>query len=125
VQEVFVGLARARPALADVLNLRAYLFAALRNAAAKAAARSAAERRQPLPADLAAPVTSEVDSPARLGRALSALPAEQRELIALKIDGGLTFREIAAALGISANTAASRYRYALAKLRNALQGADP
>ena len=43
--------------------------------------------------------------------------AEQRELIALKIDGELTFAEIAACLGISPNTAASRYRYALEKLR--------
>jgi hypothetical protein len=49
-----------------------------------------------------------------------ALPAAQREVIALKIDGGLTFAEIAAVIGTSANTAASRYRYALEKLRAAL-----
>ena len=41
-------------------------------------------------------------------------------MVALKIDGGLTFAEIAAVIGISANTAASRYRYALEKLRAAL-----
>ena len=41
-------------------------------------------------------------------------------MIALKIDGGLTFAEVAALLGVSANTAASRYRYALEKLRAAL-----
>ena len=35
----------------------------------------------------------------------------------LKIDGGLTFAEIGAVTGISPNTAASRYRYALEKLR--------
>jgi DNA-directed RNA polymerase specialized sigma24 family protein len=34
----------------------------------------------------------------------------------------LTFREIAAVLGVSPNTAASRYRYALAELRDALLG---
>src|SRR5262245_44124018 len=42
VQDVFVGLARARRALAGVENLRAYLFAALRRAAAH---RGAARRR--------------------------------------------------------------------------------
>ena len=57
---------------------------------------------------------------ARLERALAALPADRREVIALKIDAGLTFREIAAVLGVSPNTAASRYRYALAELRDAL-----
>ncbi len=35
----------------------------------------------------------------------------------LKIWGGLTFDEIAEALDIPANTAASRYRYGLAELR--------
>jgi RNA polymerase sigma-70 factor (ECF subfamily) len=37
------------------------------------------------------------------------------------MDAGLTFVEIGAALDISPNTAASRYRYALEKLRVALQ----
>jgi RNA polymerase sigma-70 factor (ECF subfamily) len=57
----------------------------------------------------------------RLQRAVLALPDEQRELIALKLDGGLTFAEIASVLAISPNTAASRYRYALEKLRTSLQ----
>ena len=48
------------------------------------------------------------------------LPIEQREVLSLKIDGGLTFAEIAAVLGIRPNTAASRYRYALEKLRTLL-----
>ncbi len=40
----------------------------------------------------------------------------------MKIDGELTFAQIAQAMGISINTAASRYRYALEKLRRALKG---
>jgi RNA polymerase sigma-70 factor (ECF subfamily) len=39
-------------------------------------------------------------------------------VIALKIDGGLTFAEIASVLGTSINTVASRYRYAIEKIRN-------
>jgi RNA polymerase sigma-70 factor (ECF subfamily) len=55
-----------------------------------------------------------------LAAAVAALPAAQREVVALKIDGGLTFAEIATVIGTSANTAASRYRYALEKLRACL-----
>ena len=39
----------------------------------------------------------------------------------MKIDGQLTFAEIGRVLGVSPNTAASRYRYALEKLRAMLQ----
>jgi len=49
--------------------------------------------------------------------ALAELPIEQREVITLKVWGGMTFAEIAEALGIPPNTAASRYRYGLAELR--------
>jgi len=49
--------------------------------------------------------------------ALNRLPVAQREVVTLKIWGGLTFAEIAEALDIPANTAASRYRYALEELR--------
>ena len=49
-------------------------------------------------------------------RALGELPGEQREVVVLKIWAGLTFSQIAEALGESANTVASRYRYGLEKL---------
>ena len=48
---------------------------------------------------------------------MSRLPDTYREVITLKMWGGLTFAEIADTLGIPANTAASRYRYGLAELR--------
>jgi RNA polymerase sigma-70 factor (ECF subfamily) len=59
-----------------------------------------------------------------LAAAVAALPDAQREVVALKIDAGLTFAEIAAVTGTSLNTAASRYRYALEKLRTALGGRE-
>ncbi len=49
--------------------------------------------------------------------ALSRLPENYREVVMLKVWGELTFAEIADALEIPANTAASRYRYGLAELR--------
>jgi RNA polymerase sigma-70 factor (ECF subfamily) len=52
-----------------------------------------------------------------LQSAIGALPQEQREVVVLHIWGQLTFAEAAAIVGVSPNTAASRYRYGLEKLR--------
>jgi RNA polymerase sigma-70 factor (ECF subfamily) len=53
--------------------------------------------------------------------AMQRLPAEQREVLVLKIWQEFTFEQIAAVLDISPNTAASRYRYALNALRKELE----
>ena len=53
--------------------------------------------------------------------ALLRLPAEQREVLVLKVWNELTFEQIAGTLGIPLNTAASRYRYALSALRKELK----
>jgi RNA polymerase sigma-70 factor (ECF subfamily) len=50
-------------------------------------------------------------------KAMSQLQEMHREVVTLKVWGGLTFAEIAEALGIPPNTAASRYRYGLIELR--------
>lgn len=52
---------------------------------------------------------------------VKALPKDFREVVLLKIWGGLTFGEIADVLAIPANTAASRYRYGLAALQTSLK----
>jgi len=117
VHDVFLAVARARASWPAVTDWRAYLFTALRRAAARRAARRAPK---PLPDHLAArPAASERDDALEL--ALARLPPEQREVIALKIDGGLSFAELAAVVGCNPNTAGSRYRYALAKLRAELE----
>jgi RNA polymerase sigma-70 factor (ECF subfamily) len=125
VQEVFIGLLRARARLRNVENLRAYLFASLRRAVAKLAT-SPERQRSVSPDELLRfsapqPAELEIDRSLQLERALRRLPPEQREVLALKIDGGLTFAEIASVVGVSSNTVASRYRYALEKLRTALE----
>ena len=51
-------------------------------------------------------------------RAVERLPAQQKEVVTLKIWGELTFDEIARTLDESLNTVASRYRYALQKLKD-------
>jgi len=62
-----------------------------------------------------------------LETALASLPAEQREVFWLKERSGLSLGEIADITGVSQNTAKSRLRYALEKLRATLvqQGFEP
>jgi len=58
---------------------------------------------------------------ARVFRSLTKLPYQQREVFVLHVQGGLKFGEIADLLGVSINTAQSRYRYAIRKLQQALK----
>jgi len=57
----------------------------------------------------------------RINLALAELPASQREVFLLAEEGGLTLEEIAAATDSGRETAKSRLRYALNKLRYSLQ----
>jgi RNA polymerase sigma-70 factor (ECF subfamily) len=126
VHDLFVELVRIRQRLTAVADLEGYLFTMLRHAVGRrrdrrSLARRALDRlgRDRLAAGgfQASPAAPPDDA---LAAAVAALPAAQREVVALKIDGGLTFAEIATVIGTSANTAASRYRYALEKLRACL-----
>ncbi|MFQ5634232.1 MAG: RNA polymerase sigma factor [Gammaproteobacteria bacterium] len=56
----------------------------------------------------------------RFRAALEALPAEQREAFVLREESGLALADIAAVTGVSAETAKSRLRYAVRKLRMAM-----
>ncbi len=60
-----------------------------------------------------------------LEKLMKALPDTQREVLTLKIWADMTFAQIGESVGISPNTAASRYRYGLEALQKALRhGAD-
>ncbi len=64
---------------------------------------------------------AEDDEEAELLRdAVQTLSEKLREVIVMKIWGGLTFAQVAEVLKISHNTAASRYRYALEQLEKKL-----
>lgn len=60
-------------------------------------------------------------SAAKLLNALALLPSEQREAFLLHEEGGLTLEEIASVTGTGRETAKSRLRYALAKLREGIE----
>ena len=57
----------------------------------------------------------------RLRQALDQLPAKQKDAILLKLDAGLDLQTIADVLGVNRETAKSRLRYAVARLKQALK----
>lgn len=124
VQEGFVRFWRSRQRVADPT---AYLYACMKRCALdgqrsrlrrsrreQAVARSEAE-----PPLFAGPLEQN-ERRLAIESALVNLPEPQREVLVMKIWGGLSFPQIGAALAVSANTAASRYRYALDRLRESL-----
>ncbi len=122
VQQTFVDLYRARVRFAAGIDPRAYAIRALHRNAVRARERSRRmetlhEHGEPVDRDRRSP-----DGDERLAHELQALTPEHREVIALKLDGDLTFVEIGVTLGIPPDTAASRYRRALEKLRERMGG---
>ena len=57
-----------------------------------------------------------------LVKGIEGLPAPQREAFLLREEAGLSLQEIALATGVTPETAKSRLRYAVAKLREGLRG---
>jgi RNA polymerase sigma-70 factor, ECF subfamily len=126
VHDLFVELARSRDRLARITELDAYIFTMLRHAVSRRRRRrdvdrraidSIGRRRAEAGSFTTQPVELADDA---LTTAVATLPPAQREVLSLKIDGGLTFAEIAAVIGTSINTAASRYRYAIENIRATL-----
>jgi RNA polymerase sigma-70 factor, ECF subfamily len=126
VQEVFVRLARNAKNLHRIKDLRKYLFRATRNEVYELL--RGKMRRQRLEDGVARSIEETVvgspsDEAAAVMEGFSELPADQREVLALKVFQGLTFREIGQIIGKSQNTVSSRYRYAVERLRKTV-GSD-
>jgi RNA polymerase sigma factor (sigma-70 family) len=121
VHQLFLNLLRKETPTPDIPI--AYLYRAVRNAALNAGRTG---RRETLLADTSGlPVfqhkNGNREAALTLQSTLSELPDEQREAVIMRIWSGLTLQEVAAATNVSLNTAASRYRYALEKLRERLK----
>lgn len=58
----------------------------------------------------------------QLSQAMAQIPYEQREVVALYIEGNITFRQIAKIQNVSINTVQGRYRYGIKRLRSMLNG---
>lgn len=128
LQEVFLRLSR-RPNLLDgVADERAFLLRLAHNLAVDLIRRQSARRQahaafgaSRLGLFVPAPDPDQAAAQGEIEAALGDLPPEQRAVVQLKLWEGLTFQALAEVLGIPPNTAASRYRYALDKLRARLR----
>jgi RNA polymerase sigma-70 factor (ECF subfamily) len=101
-------------------NLKTYLFRSIRHEALALARR---RRTGEDKAKSIVPPTSNGLHPldaARIHEALAELTSEQRDVVLLKIFGGLTFNEIAELIEEKLDTVASRYKYAVKKLEEML-----
>lgn len=126
LQEVFGKIAQNPKRLVCPEAMKTYLFTAVRNAS-YSILRSRRRRGDLAQAwaddySLACPdAAAGIIEYQVIRYAFAALPTEQREALVLKIYDEMSFREIAEAVGTSINTVASRYRYAIGKLREALE----
>jgi RNA polymerase sigma-70 factor (ECF subfamily) len=119
VQDAFVRFWRKQHSIEN----RALLYATVRSVALDLLRRDVRRARREASASLEMEQTTtpqfdfDDGSQRALAAAIDLLPAEQREVLVMKIWNELTFADIGTVLGISQNTAASRYRYALAALK--------
>jgi RNA polymerase sigma-70 factor (ECF subfamily) len=128
LQELFVKLARDPELLAVVQDERAFLIRLAHNAAIDLMRRRGTrdKTREQFAAEAVSPFAPDTNPDeqtfrAALAGALAELPPEQHAVVHLKLWAGLTFEQIAEALDVPPNTAASRDRYGLDKLRARLR----
>jgi len=119
VQDVFVQLMLQRR---SPENVKAWLYRAVRNAAYKQL--RAGQRRQRREEDYAEAAPGWFEPPAAAGidarqaeAALSGLAEAEREVVTLRIWGGLTLEEIAAVVNASTAKVFRQYRDGLEQLR--------
>jgi len=124
VHDVFVTFVQSLERFQLTGSLKGYLLTCAANRARNV---NKARQHRSIEAYPAEPVTPAADEPARsiiyneqlqqLSDAMAHLSYEQREVVMLHFQAGMTFNNIAASLGIPVDTAKSRYRYGLDKLR--------
>ncbi len=123
LQELFLRLFRAPPD-SRVRHPRAFIFQMARNLAIDS-------KRRPAPVALPAALEAggcllEERAVLSLGieKAMQALPGGDREVVTLRINAGLKFKEIASLLHIPLGTALWKYHRALRRLRSELSGGE-
>jgi RNA polymerase sigma-70 factor (ECF subfamily) len=128
LQETFYRFTRFSVRWKMVKNPQAFVFKVARNESNRFLKRQIPRRkRTQMNPDYKNALASIIQGPDEsseklLADSLARLPDEQREVVILKVFEGMSFKEIARICGLSVNTAASRYRYGLSKLRAFLEG---
>ena len=140
-QDVWLNLVRARQRYTVQAKFTTYLFRLAHNRlidyyrrqssanlTAWTSGQYGPDGPEPVLEDLPVEVHQEPDNQAylrsqvaRLLELLPTLPAPQREAFLLREEGGLSIEEIAESTGVEKETAKSRLRYALARLRRGLR----
>ena len=125
LHDLFLKVARDERRFRALAQPKSYLFAMAHRAVIDTVRRADTRRRRhetsDEPSALFQPDPDHAFFRAEVADALAELPIEQRAVVHLKLGEDWTFEQIAAALDIPANTAASRYRYAIDKLRARLR----
>jgi RNA polymerase sigma-70 factor (ECF subfamily) len=128
LQEIFTKLARQAALLSGARDVRRFLLRLAHNEAIDLHRRRGTrvkyhERFSTEQPSIFAPDDNPDENAfgEALSAALSDLPEDQRAVVHLKLWENLTFEQIAETFDISPNTAASRYRYGLDKLRTQLR----
>ena len=119
VHQVFLQLLRDS---ATEISSSGYLFRAVRNRALNQLRGRSREVALDGGVQWLESPSGSTETALALQSALGTLPQEQREVIVLRVWGQMTFEEVAGVVGVSPNTAASRYRYGLAKLSEVWHG---
>lgn len=128
LQEVFCRLVRYRVRFRFIRNPSAYVFRVTRNEAIRFLKKRKKNPEKYHPVKELSRVIQdnlaglENETLNRVSEALALIPEDQQEVIILKFFEELTFKEIASVCGVSTNTAASRFRYGMHKLRKLLEG---
>ena len=130
VHDVFVQFARSIPRLSLSGSLKSYLTTSTLNRVRNL--RRDEARRDECGLEDAAAVPAGTPRPdqwaimgerlERLSSAMAQLPYEQREVITLRVESGMTFRAIAQCQKTSISTVQGRYRYGIDKLRSLVNG---
>jgi len=127
MQNVFVKIAEKRDRIADANNITGYIFKVARNEAMDYF-RAQPKHHEDISRYENILCSKEehkdkVDEEEikKISKSLEILPHKQREVISMKIFQEMTFEEISRALRISQNTAASRYRYGIKKIKSKLK----
>lgn len=127
VHDVFITFVQSLERFQLTGSLKGYLLTCAANRARNV---NKAKEYRSIESDPAELVTPGANGPSRsiiyneqlqqLSDAMVYLSYEQREVIMLHFQARMTFKNIAASLGIPLNTAKSRYRYGIDKLRSTL-----
>ncbi len=128
VHDVFLGFAESAGQFQLTGSLKGYLATCVANRARNL--NLAGRRHRAIDLKDNRPVVSDSMAPQRLvadseelkqvSDAMAHLPYDQREVITLRLHGGMKFREIAGLQDVPIKTAQSRYRCGLEKLRSIL-----